>query len=809
MKARVSRRTTEAQSFSKSALTSLATAAVVLLAACDSVLASSATIVVQANPLWTDTGLALAPTDVVQIYGATGAWKSQINVPFSDADGSMYCQYVWDEWISDGHHGQLIGFVGTDPNDTNAVSQNSPALFVVGTNSVTFAGKTGELWLGFNDAFATRYPGGIGVNDNSGSVTVQVARATVQQSLSIGVGGPDILLSMPTVAGNLYSYCLQATTDLVSGAWTTLGSNLISAGSVMTNFDTAAPAFSQRFYRMAIRAAPPQAADTAADSAYDCGWIMSAAVWNGFLWTDGITGGTGFGPWQLTATGVIGGPSNGFFVGTSTTNAAGGEPGIDVGGRSWGMYANSNNFATAYRAFANGPLQVGQMFLIDMDNGFIDTNSSVGLVMRTGTASSSPSDYEAGARFEFQFLGGDSSNSYKVVDAGGLQNIGVPFTGTGLHLVFMLNTTNTYTLLAIDNASNVTNTFAGTLGGATDGSLDSVALFNFNAGKGPDHACFFNSMAVSNPIPIDYTVGTTTVPAAGGSAGGGGTVAAGSNVTVCATASSCYSFVGWIDESNTVVSTAPCYTFTVQTNRNLMANFGLTTYTINTSAAPPDGGSTSGGGTVACGSNVTVCATASPCFGFVSWSDESSNVVSTEACFSFTASASRALVANFAPLASYTINTSSLPPDGGSTSGGGAVACGSNVTVCATANPCYGFVNWTDDSSNVVSTAACYSFAASTNLNLVANFTLLTNTITTSASPAEGGSTSGGGSVACGSNVTVCATNNAGYSFVNWTDDGSNVVSTTACYSFTASTDTNLVANFAAAPTQSASSLRW
>jgi hypothetical protein len=358
-----------------------------------------------------------------------------------------------------------------------------------------------------------------------------------------------------------------------------------------------------------------------------------------------------------------------------------------------------------------------------------------------------------------------------------------------------LNTTNTYTLLTIDNASNATNTFTGTLSGAAGSSLDSIALFNFNAGNSPDHDCFFNSMAVVNPAPVYYTVGTSPSPAAGGSTGGGGTVAAGSNVTVCATANSCNGFVNWMDESNNVVSTASCYSFTVQTNRNLVANFAPTTYTINTSSSPTGGGSTSGGGTVNCGSNVTVCATTNACYGFVNWT-ENSSVVSTDACYDFPATANRNLVANFAPLTYYTINTSSSPTGGGSTSGGGTLACGSNVTVCATTNACYGFVNWTDQNSNVVSTTACYSFTASTNLNLVADFAPTTYTINTSSSPTGGGSTSGGGTVNCGSNVTVCATTNACYGFVNWTDQNSNVVSTTACYSFTASTNRNLVANF-------------
>jgi uncharacterized repeat protein (TIGR03803 family) len=71
----------------------------------------------------------------------------------------------------------------------------------------------------------------------------------------------------------------------------------------------------------------------------------------------------------------------------------------------------------------------------------------------------------------------------------------------------------------------------------------------------------------------------------------------------------------------------------------------------------------------------------------------------------------------------YGVTVSSSPAGGGSTTGTGVYGCGSNVTVCATASLYYSFVNWTDQNSNVLSTSACYTFAATTNDVLVANFT--------------------------------------------------------------------------------------
>lgn len=67
--------------------------------------------------------------------------------------------------------------------------------------------------------------------------------------------------------------------------------------------------------------------------------------------------------------------------------------------------------------------------------------------------------------------------------------------------------------------------------------------------------------------------------------------------------------------------------------------------------------------------------------------------------------------------------------------------------------------------------------------------------ITVSASPAQGGSVSGGGSYGQGSEVTVNAMANTGYGFVDWTDGGARV-SSSASYTFNATANRALVANF-------------
>ena len=68
-------------------------------------------------------------------------------------------------------------------------------------------------------------------------------------------------------------------------------------------------------------------------------------------------------------------------------------------------------------------------------------------------------------------------------------------------------------------------------------------------------------------------------------------------------------------------------------------------------------------------------------------------------------------------------------------------------------------------------------------------------TVTATANPVEGGTVSGGGIYAYGMTCTLTATPNAGYYFLNWTEDGE-VVTYDADYSFTVKGDRDLVANF-------------
>ena len=80
-------------------------------------------------------------------------------------------------------------------------------------------------------------------------------------------------------------------------------------------------------------------------------------------------------------------------------------------------------------------------------------------------------------------------------------------------------------------------------------------------------------------------------------------------------------------------------------------------------------------------------------------------------------------------------------------------------------------------------------------LNFVHETPVQNYEIVVSANPAEGGTVSGNGTYEAGANATVTAEPAEGYTFVNWTEDGTEV-STEASYTFEVTAARTLVANF-------------
>jgi uncharacterized repeat protein (TIGR02543 family) len=174
-----------------------------------------------------------------------------------------------------------------------------------------------------------------------------------------------------------------------------------------------------------------------------------------------------------------------------------------------------------------------------------------------------------------------------------------------------------------------------------------------------------------------------------------------------------YTFTGW---DQAVPSTMPAGNLTVT------AQWTINTYTIGVSANPEAGGTVSGDGTYTHGSTVTLTAVAAEGYNFVEWIGD--GFLNSSPTVSFPAEKDNTFTAYFV-LKTYTIDISASPADGGSVSGGGTHTHGQTVNLTATPASGYQFVNWTEDGTEV-STSATYSFTAAASRTLVANFTRMT-----------------------------------------------------------------------------------
>ena len=310
----------------------------------------------------------------------------------------------------------------------------------------------------------------------------------------------------------------------------------------------------------------------------------------------------------------------------------------------------------------------------------------------------------------------------------------------------------------------------------------------------PQRQPYMQDITVGGGGGTTYNITVSANPTNGGTVSGGGTYNQGQSCTVTATANSGYTFTNWTENGN-VVSTQANYTFNVNSNRTLVANFQAQqqSYTITVSANPTNGGTVTGGGTYQQGQSCTVHATAATGYTFVRWT-ENGTQVSTNANYSFTVTGNRNLVAQFQQQ-SYTITVSANPTNGGTVTGGGTYQQGQTCTVHATAATGYTFVRWTENGTQV-STNANYSFTVTGNRTLVAQFQQQTYTITATADPTTGGTVTGGGTYNYGQTCTLTATPVTGsYIFVNWTKNGQQV-STNQTYSFTVTESAQYVAHF-------------
>lgn len=146
----------------------------------------------------------------------------------------------------------------------------------------------------------------------------------------------------------------------------------------------------------------------------------------------------------------------------------------------------------------------------------------------------------------------------------------------------------------------------------------------------------------------EFKITISADPSEGGIVYGGGNYHKNQTCTLAAIANDNYIFVDWKDVGGSMVSINANYSFTVNGNRNLVAEFMAKpqSYTISVSANPIDGGIVAGSGLFQEGQSRTVYATSNSDYTFTNWT-ENGIQVSLNDSYSFIVNGNRNLVANF------------------------------------------------------------------------------------------------------------------------------------------------------------------
>ncbi|MDD2528263.1 MAG: choice-of-anchor J domain-containing protein [Lentimicrobiaceae bacterium] len=226
---------------------------------------------------------------------------------------------------------------------------------------------------------------------------------------------------------------------------------------------------------------------------------------------------------------------------------------------------------------------------------------------------------------------------------------------------------------------------------------------------------------VANFATETFVITATAAPVEGGSITGAGNYVYNQTATLIATPAEGYQFINWT-ENGDVVSTDAQYSFTVTSDRTLVANFATLTFVITATAAPVEGGTVTGAGTYTYNQTATLNATPSEGYQFVNWTEDG-DVVSTDEEYSFAVTSDRTLVANFEKQ-TFTITATASPDEGGTVTGAGTYTYNQTATLNATPSKNYEFMNWTEN-GDVVSINAEYTFTVTSDRMLVANFDLV------------------------------------------------------------------------------------
>ena len=293
-----------------------------------------------------------------------------------------------------------------------------------------------------------------------------------------------------------------------------------------------------------------------------------------------------------------------------------------------------------------------------------------------------------------------------------------------------------------------------------------------------------------------YTIIVSSNPAVGGSASGGGSFNKDTQITVVAAPSTGYTFTNWT-EGATVVSTNASYAVTVTSNRTLVANFTVNTFTLNVNAVNGTVTKVPNQTTFNYGTSVLLTATPAAGYSFTGWTGDATG---TSNSLTITMNSNKNITANFAltPADTYTLNvTSSLGGTAVKNPNQAGYANGTSVQVTATPNTGYSFSGWSGDATG---TTNPLPVTMNSDKNIVANFTLtpvITYSLTVIANNGVVVKNPNQANYNQGSTVQLTATPNSGYTFTGWSGDATG---TTNPLTVTMNSNKNITAIFTLIP---------
>jgi len=338
-------------------------------------------------------------------------------------------------------------------------------------------------------------------------------------------------------------------------------------------------------------------------------------------------------------------------------------------------------------------------------------------------------------------------------------------------------TAGTYTV-EVDLSGSVAGISAGAISlfGVNQGPPEAVAINRITSGCNPCKLSTSITTLTNNAWLIDavedgeldpLTVNTGQTVAWTGEATGG---TGGSSTEVVATAGA--ATIGWSADANRIVESVADFP---PATSAVPASYTLTTATTSTDSNPTPGTITTNPGISTFPTQSAVLLTATPALGysFSSWTGDTGSLISaansTVNPVAIVMDANHTVTANFTSTATCKVNFTVIGSGTVTPASGSTYNCGTTITMTATPGNTYAFTSWSGDFSSTDNPA---TFTINANSNITVEFDQIPQCTLTMATVGTGTLSPGTSSYACGSTVTLAATQtSSSWPFSGWSGD--------------------------------------